>query len=42
MDVHCVCPLLCLFSGLSHRVDPLEMSIIIIVIIISIVDDERH
>ena len=39
-----MCYLLCLFTALNHKVDPLEISVIIITIIIimNIVDDERH
>ena len=37
-----MCYLFCLFSALSHNADSLEISVIIIIIIISIVDDERH
>ena len=39
-----MCCLSCLFTALNHKVDLLEISVIIIIIIIimNIVDDERH
>ena len=37
-----MCYLLCLFSALSYKVDPLDISVIIMIIIIIVVDDEKH